>query len=330
MNLRHTAERTWLTSPARRRWVGLLFPLLALMAACTSEPSNREPKARRLDPAQHPLVFSSGQLGSLDLWLTREDGSDPLQLTSAAGDEFQPTWVPDGSRIAFACRASEEVPTDVCVVRADGTGLQKLTDTPDLEESAPSWSPDGTRLLFDEAGDPAADMGTVRVMNVDGAGVRTLVKRGGFADWSPDGQHIAYTGPYHQNRSRLWVMDADGSHQRPLGPAPSRSMSESSWSPDGTRIAYVVFEGVASEDVAAWNENIGVMAADGTGARTVVTSPGNDHWQPAWSPDSARLLYAADGTEEKGEMRVVDLRTGTSKQLTDDDDYDLTPDWLLR
>ena len=72
------------------------------------------------------------------------------------------------------------------------------------------------------------------------------------------------------------------------------------------------------------NENVGVMRADGTGAHLVVTTPGNDHWQPAWSPDGTRIVYTADREKNEGETTIVDLRTGTTRQLTDNDNHDLT------
>ena len=60
----------------------------------------------------------------------------------------------------------------------------------------------------------------------------------------------------------------------------------------------------------AWNEDIWVMDADGTEARKVVTTEGNDHWVPAWSPDGGYLMYSADGEENEGEIARVDLKSG--------------------
>jgi Tol biopolymer transport system component len=318
--------RTRCLRRARPAWSPgpLLLPLLLLVAACGADP---EAAVRKIDPTGHPLVFASNREGSLDLWVTKPDGSDPLQLTSSPGEDGEPAWAPDGSRVAFACKPAEDEPGDVCVVRADGTGRRKLTDTADLDEGAVSWSPDGTRLLF-TVGKLGEDLGVLKVMNADGRGSHALVDQANWGDWSPDGRQIVYAGLNGAgDGTRLWVMGAAGSHQRPLGPEPGRSVYECTWSPDGTRIAYVVFAGTIDEDPVKWNENIAVMRADGTGARNIVTTPGNDHWPPAWSPDSQRLLYTADGLDNEGEMRVVDLRTGRSEQLTDNDVLDATQDW---
>ena len=76
-----------------------------------------------------------------------------------------------------------------------------------------------------------------------------------------------------------------------------------------------------------WNEDVWVVRADGTGARKVVDSVGNHHWKPAWSPDSTRLAYQADGLKNPGEIKVVDVRTGQIQQLTNSNADDGMQDW---
>lgn len=56
------------------------------------------------------------------------------------GFDFEPTWAPDGSRIAFTRQNYEGDSVQVFVVNADGTGLQQLTDGPEWNRQ-PSWNP---------------------------------------------------------------------------------------------------------------------------------------------------------------------------------------------
>ncbi|HEY2733432.1 MAG TPA: hypothetical protein VGI70_05585, partial [Polyangiales bacterium] len=68
-----------------------------------------------------------------------------------------------------------------------------------------------------------------------------------YLDWeevqapqlSPDGSQVVYTRRWVDKmndrwESSIWIMNADGTHQRSLVQG-----SDAKWSPDGTRIAYV-------------------------------------------------------------------------------------------
>jgi TolB protein len=61
------------------------------------------------------------------------DGSGRTQLTDDATDNLQPTWSPDGARIAFTSHSpilgTPILGTpDIYVMNADGTELKRLTD----------------------------------------------------------------------------------------------------------------------------------------------------------------------------------------------------------
>lgn len=109
------------------------------------------------DPAWSPdgrlIAFTAVAQGSLAVHIANRDGSERRQVTfvpaSAAADEG-PTWSPDGRWLAFhrrstLCANVGSPPREVCiphwsvhVVRADGTGLRKIT--PDsLQATRPSW-----------------------------------------------------------------------------------------------------------------------------------------------------------------------------------------------
>ena len=69
------------------------------------------------------------------------DGTGRHSLAMEGG---QPTWSPDGTKIAFATNR-----TGISVVNADGTGYTEVTHADDV---FPEWSPDGSRIAFARSG----------------------------------------------------------------------------------------------------------------------------------------------------------------------------------
>jgi Tol biopolymer transport system component len=110
-----------------------------------------------------------------------EDGSRHT-LSSVAGTDA--AWSPNGAQLAFvgtrgfpkyADRYGIPQRADVYVVRADGSGLHRLTGPLDEDELGrvaggfePSWWPDGSRLFF-HSGEGVGTGATSYVVNVDGS-----------------------------------------------------------------------------------------------------------------------------------------------------------------
>lgn len=78
------------------------------------------------------------------------DGSAPRRLLD---DGYSPVYSSDGSEIALIRRVEEYRKgggenTDLFVIGADGSGVRRLTRTPELAELFPSWDPSGARLAY--------------------------------------------------------------------------------------------------------------------------------------------------------------------------------------
>jgi len=132
------------------------------------------------------------------LMVANADGSGELKLTDgapSAGYAFaadaHARWSPDGSQIVFERQEITSdytsTTTDLWIVNADGTGLRRLTNTPNVHDQYAEWRHDGEVLVWSGCtagcrltfgvilGSPAGD---VWRMNADGAGVVNITHTG--------------------------------------------------------------------------------------------------------------------------------------------------------
>jgi dipeptidyl aminopeptidase/acylaminoacyl peptidase len=91
-----------------------------------------------------------------DLYLAEIDGSSSRLLATSAAE---PTWAPDGSRIAFLGPGGS-----LSVVNADGSEIRTVA----AGASGPAWSPDGRLIAFVRGDD-------LLVVRPDGRGERVVV-----------------------------------------------------------------------------------------------------------------------------------------------------------
>lgn len=75
------------------------------------------------------------------IWLRHQDGySGTDSLTRGAGWAHSPAWSPDAGQVVFVSGSDpSHTDGDLYVINRDGTGLQQLTSTPDVNESNPAW-----------------------------------------------------------------------------------------------------------------------------------------------------------------------------------------------
>ena len=105
--------------------------------------SNIQPS---LSPDRTRIAFSSNRGGSYDLYLMDGDGKNPRRLTTDPGNEGEPAWTPDGSRIVYTATLKGGQP-QLYVLRPDGKPPRALTTGPGGNHS-PAASADGRTLAF--------------------------------------------------------------------------------------------------------------------------------------------------------------------------------------
>ena len=138
------------------------------------------PDGRRIAYLQPWRVADDGLPVPQATWLMSARTGEPIrQLWPGPARSID--WSPNGRRIAFtvAPRGTDGNvyfrPADIYVMRADGTGLRRLTSTPRTSEVDVVWSPDGRRLavvreIRRPAGDGESITQSIWTMRPDGTG----------------------------------------------------------------------------------------------------------------------------------------------------------------
>src|SRR6266498_636822 len=93
------------------------------------------------------FVFGAVVTGKPALRIVKGDNGDLVQEIKfpTLGEIFNPTWSPDGTRIAFSAQLGGL--TDLFLYDLAGGQLQRLTDD-SYADLQPAWSPDGSQIAF--------------------------------------------------------------------------------------------------------------------------------------------------------------------------------------
>lgn len=156
------------------------------------------PNGRLLAYSTRGIVIANADGGGAHVLLPDQDVKTTSPLGRYRERNGEPSWTPDGSRLAFsrewhrttiecftspACEKTESA-ADVYVMNPDGSGIRQLTSTPKFDELDPSWSPDGSKIAYYRRPEGADDIkGEIWVMNADGTGQRR-VALGANPEWS--------------------------------------------------------------------------------------------------------------------------------------------------
>jgi tol-pal system beta propeller repeat protein TolB len=191
------------------------------------------------------IAFTTDRHGRSEIYLVSVAEGWQQRLTDVqsfdppwSGRDYQPAWSPDGEYIAFGSERDDNY--DIYLMKADGSGLTRLTDHP-AGDWGPTWSPDGNYIAFgsDRDGNPE-----IYVMNPDGSDQVNLTDYPGRDEtpvWSPDSQYIAFVSERDENFD-IYVTRVDGSGLSRLTTDPFVDRKPA-WSPDGRFIAFVTNRG---------------------------------------------------------------------------------------
>jgi dipeptidyl aminopeptidase/acylaminoacyl peptidase len=176
--------------------------------------------------------------------------------------------------------------------------------------------------------------------------------------WSPDGGTIAFLAPDEKEKAQVWLLPLAGGESRRLTKAPM-GVDQFSWRPDGRAIAFATADTlvtkkgearhlatftVEDEDVFLrrevtpnhlWVQELAGEArriTSGTWSLEFSLPPGSPPSALAWSPDGQRIAFARVPAPQSGRLdstslAVVDIASGTVRDLTGVARFENHPEW---
>lgn len=189
------------------------------------------------------IAFSVSRQGMTDIQVISPEGNSQRMLIKGSSLDVDPKFSPDASKLAFVSGRYGNPHIFVADLKWDSQTQVRVTGDKRLTyagwyNSTPDWSPDSKKIAF--AGyDRDINRYDVFMMNPDGSKLERLtLERGDNINpsWSPNGQLIAFESNRVGNSnakgvSRIWIMSADGSEQRPIEISGVYEASTPAWSP---------------------------------------------------------------------------------------------------
>ena len=224
-------------------------------------------------------------LAAWALWLRPESVLQPPRARSLtySGRDWAPTVSPDGSLVAFV--SDRDGISRIWLKQLAGGGETPLTAGPD---DMPRFSPDGAQILY--AHDEPGERSIFRVPVLGGA-PRKIISNSVEADWSPDGQQVAFLRTFSDDGNtvqQLGIAALQSGQERVLHSARNILWYGVRWSPDGRRI--MVNSASLSGNVSAAASLILVDARDGSARDLELTERPLPYGAVDWAPSGDAVV----------------------------------------
>ncbi len=276
----------------------------------------RKPDARTLTLALLPFVLACGSDSDRDT--QAQQAASGLSATKVWEGPEPDFWSakpsPDGRFISEI----DWITGDLALIDLGSGELRRLTSKgtwADSDEWAETsvFSPDGLQIAYTWWNEEAPGY-EIRVMNVDGPGVRTILPSPGsdfyamLEGWTPDGQQILAMLWREEDKAEVGLISIDDGSVQVLRTWEGDDLATASscdLSPDGRFVAY----DPAPRGSPAMRDIV-VTPAGGGQEQVVVEGPGEDLLM-GWAPDGRAILFYGEGEAGRG-IWMVPVTEGRS------------------
>ncbi|MCL4720989.1 MAG: PD40 domain-containing protein [Gammaproteobacteria bacterium] len=214
------------------------FPDMQRLVFTSTRDNVDKPVGNWSDPKDYPA--------GAELYMASIDGGNLKRLTQNSYYDAEISVSPDGQWIVFGRQIDGNM--DLWRMRADGTGEERITNTPDWQEGRPMYLPDSETVMFRAW--KTADFGvkrptpmTVFTIRHDGTALTPRTFDENQMNWSsypaPDGRHFAAVRIVANNNWEIFLYDMEQPDKAPERLTWNESFDGfPSFSPDGTKMAF--------------------------------------------------------------------------------------------
>jgi len=279
------------------------------------------------------VAFSSDRNGNFDVWILDVASGAVRSLTKDTAQDHAPAWSPDDSEIAFVRQevpppgGGTPAPRAVSIQAINiATGGERQLASLEGRVGPPSWSPDGKQVIYNviSEGSSRLEMGGQNVVT----GEDVFPAR---VQWTSSGEFLYAADGVIKRRT------VDGSRVQPVeftvtiplnpttythkkydfankAPRSAQGIVRPTISPDGKQVAFAALGDL-------WLMDIGATPKRLTNDPFIDTDP-------AWSPDSTRLVFSSDRAEVGNlDLWLRDVKSGDDRRLTTTPHADFGANW---
>jgi serine/threonine protein kinase/Tol biopolymer transport system component len=279
---------------------------------------------------QGVLAYVSEQNGAPQIWLVDIADAQKEVVTDLMDGACQPSWSPDGEKIAFISpcsgRRSRYPGASLVILNLEDGQITPLP--PSLEgEFDPAWSPDGQWIAYTTLVNGQMQVAKVNMDDLS----RVMLSDGQYDDfqptWSPDGETIAFVRI--RSVGQIWLMDADGKNQRQFTLSGAIDNSHPVFHPNFSVILFSQALGLGSPSTKLMGmrlENIGKDLENPIETTTKTEYIAlMDH--VAFSPDGLLMAFEYWYSDVLSDIYVMAYPGSNLIQMTTYNGEDYDPDW---
>lgn len=302
---------------------------LTLTATVTQSPSSTPTPTT--PPSATPTIiriprvsFVSDRTGSAQVWISALDGSGQRQVTNLSDGACQPSWSPDGKKLAVISPCSiGHLYQDARIYILDENGQNpQLLPRTEKGDYDPAWSPDGTRLAFTSQRTGIAHIYMYNFSDNTFQELSDTRYPDSQPAWNPVGMQLAFV---RKNIfSHIWLMSDKGLTQFQFSSNGEVSDSYPEWSPDGK---YILFTRTTTNGI----PHIVRLSYEqrGTAGENNLPPTTNKDAVPAAnsqiSADGQWIIYESWPDGHNHDIYMMDKNGENLVRLTSDPGYDFSP-----